>query len=83
MKSIPHHLVNLVDTTAFFRSSSFPLNLHNFISAGDYIEAIHPVLSDIVQRKENVIPTIVGGNTMWIDWLINGVGEIIDKIALN
>lgn len=51
-------------------------------SAGDYVDAIQPVLCDIFRRNDKVIPTVVGGNTMWVDWLINGVCSSITLRSL-
>jgi tRNA dimethylallyltransferase len=58
MLEVPHHLVD-------FREPS------DRFTAGDYVRTVDPIISGIISRGK--LPVIVGGNTMWLDWLLHGV----------
>lgn len=60
MAAIPHHLVDISEP-------------RDILSAGDFCELAAEKISDIIARGN--LPVIVGGSTMWIKWLINGVPD--------
>lgn len=60
LATIPHHLVDISEP-------------RDVLSAGDFCELAAERISDIIARGK--LPVIVGGSTMWIKWLINGVPD--------
>ena len=60
MDSVPHHLVNLRDP-------------HETFSCGDFVRTAAPIIFDILDRGK--VPVIVGGSTMWIQWLVHGMPD--------
>jgi hypothetical protein len=54
LNSVPHHMVDLVEPNEIF-------------SCGDFVRAVAPIIFDILDRGK--VPVIVGGSTMWIQWL--------------
>ena len=57
---VPHHLVDI-------RNPKDPMN------AGDFVQAATPIIFDILSR--NKVPIIVGGSTMWLQWLVHGTPD--------
>lgn len=57
---VPHHLVDVCENT-------------EILSSGDFVRMAVPVIEDIVKRGK--VPIIVGGSTMWIQWLVHGVPD--------
>jgi tRNA dimethylallyltransferase len=59
-KSIPHHLVSICDTS-------------RVIDAAEFCCLADVAIRDILHRKK--IPIVVGGSTMWIQWLVHGIPD--------
>jgi len=57
---VRHHLIDIVDPNEPY-------------SAGDFVRAAVPLIQDILLRGK--IPVIVGGSTMWVQWLVHGVPD--------
>lgn len=55
-----HHMVNVCDP-------------HDNFSCGDYVNHAAPIIYDILNRGK--IPVVVGGSTMWLQWLVHGVPD--------
>lgn len=60
LAAVPHHLVDIAEP-------------RDVLTAGDFCAMAAEKISDIVGRGK--LPVIVGGSTMWIKWLINGVPD--------
>lgn len=60
LDSVPHHMVNLVEP-------------NETVSCGDFVRAAAPIIFDILDRGK--VPVIVGGSTMWIQWLVHGMPD--------
>ena len=43
------------------------------MSSGDFVRAAAPVIFDILERGK--VPVVVGGSTMWIQWLVHGMPD--------
>lgn len=56
----PHHLVNICDA-------------HDDYSCGDFVKAAVPIIYDVLNRGK--VPVVVGGSTMWLQWLVHGVPD--------
>lgn len=56
----PHHLVNICDA-------------HDIYSCGDFVKAAVPIIYDVLNRGK--VPVVVGGSTMWLQWLVHGVPD--------
>ncbi len=57
---IPHHCLDLVDPSMTY-------------SCGDFVREAVPIIYDILNRGN--VPVVVGGSTMWIQWLVQGVPD--------
>jgi tRNA dimethylallyltransferase len=57
----PHHLLDLCE----------PPN--DVFTAGDFVRAAAPLVREISGRGR--LPLLVGGNTMWTQWLVTGVPD--------
>lgn len=55
-----HHMVNICDP-------------HDPFSSGDFVKQAVPLVYDILSRGK--VPIIVGGSTMWLQWLIHGTPD--------
>lgn len=55
-----HHMIDVVDPDEPF-------------SAGDFVRMVTPIILDILSRGK--VPVLVGGCTMWVDWLVNGMPD--------
>ena len=60
LSDTPHHLVNLREPCEQF-------------SAGEFVAHAGPVIRDILGRGK--VPIVVGGSTMWIQWLVHGTPD--------
>lgn len=60
INEIPHHMVNICE----------PNDLY---SGGDFVKQAAPIIMDILNRGK--VPVIVGGSTMWIQWLVHGMPD--------
>ena len=60
MAAIPHHLVNIREP-------------HETVSSGDFVRLAVPIIFDILSRGKT--PIIVGGSTMWLQWLVSGMPD--------
>lgn len=69
-KRVPHHLIDLVDSTKNF-------------TAGDFIKFAHPIIDDMRSRKK--IPILVGGTGFYLRALLKGMitSEEDEKNALS
>ena len=61
LNEIPHHLVD-------FREPNT-----DEMSSGDFVRLAKQCIDDILERGKT--PVIVGGNTMWTEWLIYGLPD--------
>lgn len=55
-----HHLINICET-------------NEQISSGEFSRLASHAIQDISSRKKT--PIVVGGSTMWIQWLVNGIPD--------
>jgi tRNA dimethylallyltransferase len=62
MVQVIHHLVNICDP-----------NDDESFTAGDFCREANISIRDILSRGK--VPIVVGGCTMWVEWLINGVQD--------
>jgi tRNA dimethylallyltransferase len=60
MDTIPHHMVDICDP-------------RDNLSAGDFVNMASPLILSILERGNT--PLIVGGSTMWIQWLVKGIPD--------
>jgi tRNA dimethylallyltransferase len=60
MNEIPHHMVNICEPNDPY-------------SGGDFVKQAAPIIYDILNRGK--VPVIVGGSTMWIQWLVHGMPD--------
>ena len=56
----PHHLIDVCEPG-------------ESCSSGDFVRMAVPAIEDILRRGKT--PIVVGGSTMWTDWLIKGVPD--------
>lgn len=56
----PHHLVDICDT-------------HDIFNCADFVHHANKVISEIIERGR--VPVVVGGSTMWIQWLVHGIPD--------
>ena len=61
MLQVKHHLVDICNPN----DASF--------SAGDFSRHANSSIRDILSR--GTVPIVVGGSTMWVEWLVNGVQD--------
>lgn len=61
MVSVPHHLVDICEPP-----------FENF-TAGEFVRTAVPIVDDIIGRGR--LPVFVGGNTMWVQWLMQGTPD--------
>ncbi len=57
---IPHHLVDIREP-------------HESYSCGEFVRNCKPIIYDILNRDK--IPVIVGGSTLWLQWLVQGIPD--------
>jgi len=57
---VQHHLIDLIDPSAKF-------------SSGDFARHANHAILDIINRGK--VPLVVGGSTMWLDWLLKGLPD--------
>lgn len=57
---VKHHLIDLIDPSAKF-------------SSGDFARHANHAILDIINRGK--VPLVVGGSTMWLDWLLKGLPD--------
>ena len=57
---VPHHLLDIKDPKAS-------------MNAMDFVQEATPIIFDILKR--NKVPIIVGGSTMWLQWLVHGTPD--------
>jgi tRNA dimethylallyltransferase len=55
-----HHLIDIC-------------HLKDTFSAGDFVRSANDAIRDILRR--NKLPIVVGGSTMWIQWLVEGIRD--------
>jgi len=60
MNEIPHHMVDICEPNDSY-------------SGGDFVKQAAPIIMDILKRGK--VPVIVGGSTMWIQWLVHGMPD--------
>ena len=60
MRETPHHMVDICDP-------------HDAYSCGDFVKQAAPIIRDILARGK--VPVVVGGSTMWLQWLVHGVPD--------
>lgn len=60
--SVKHHLVDLLD----------PHDPTPY-SAGDFAREASDIIKDAISRGK--MPVVVGGSTMWVDWLVHGLPD--------
>ena len=60
MKEVKHHLVDILEPNEYF-------------TAGEFVRRATAAIHDIKARGK--LPVIVGGNTMWLKWLIHGTPD--------
>jgi tRNA dimethylallyltransferase len=60
MARVPHHLVNMAHPS-------------KTITTGDYCRAAGEAIRDVLSRGK--VPVLVGGSTMWIQWLVRGIPD--------
>ena len=59
---VRHHLVDVLDST-----------VDRDISSGEFVRLATASIRDIINRGKT--PIVVGGSTMWLEWLIHGVPD--------
>ena len=59
-EAVPHHLVDICDP-------------HETYSSGEFVRAAVPIVYDILNRGK--LPVIVGGSTMYLQWLVQGMPD--------
>lgn len=59
---VRHHLVDIIDST-----------VDRNMSSGEYVRLATVAIYDILSRGKT--PIVVGGSTMWLEWLIHGVPD--------
>eukprot|EP01039_Chlorochromonas_danica_P002375 gene2375-2607_t len=57
---VPHHLLDLYEPSTT-------------VTAGDFCRQAATTIKDILRRGK--VPIIVGGSTMWIQWLVHGIPD--------
>ena len=60
MSETVHHMVNICDP-------------HDAYSCGDFVKQAVPLIYDVLNRGK--VPVVVGGSTMWIQWLVHGMPD--------
>lgn len=60
MADTPHHMVDICDPK-------------ETLSAADFVNMITPIIYDVLERGK--LPIIVGGSTMWLQWLVHGIPD--------
>lgn len=60
MHEIPHHLVDICEPSQIF-------------SCGDFVRRASVIIDEIISRGK--VPVVVGGSTMWIQWLVHGIPD--------
>ena len=59
-RTVPHHLIDICPPS-------------NTMSTGDFCRSASQVIKDILDRGK--VPVLVGGSTMWIQWLVRGIPD--------
>lgn len=59
-EAVPHHLVDICDP-------------HETYSSGEFVRTAVPIIYDILNRGK--LPVIVGGSTMYLQWLVQGTPD--------
>lgn len=89
-EEIPHHLIDiykLEPKTSLSHSSSLQdshyivdgvsgmtePHFKNSMTTGDFARNASQAIQDILSRGN--IPIVVGGSTMWVEWLLNGIPD--------
>lgn len=57
---VQHHLIDIIDPSAKF-------------SSGDFARHAKQAILDVIDRGK--VPLVVGGSTMWLDWLLRGLPD--------
>lgn len=57
---VQHHLIDIIDPSSKF-------------SSGDFARQAKQAILDIINRGK--VPLVVGGSTMWLDWLLRGLPD--------
>jgi len=57
---VQHHLLDVIDPSAQF-------------SSGDFARHAKQAILDVISRGK--VPLVVGGSTMWLDWLLRGLPD--------
>ena len=66
LAAIPHHLVDICEPCDHF-------------SAGEFVARAGPVIQGVLDRGK--VPIVVGGSTMWIQWLVHGMPDAPKPLA--
>jgi tRNA dimethylallyltransferase len=59
-EAVPHHLVDICEP-------------HETYSSGEFVRAAVPIIYDILNRGK--LPVVVGGSTMYLQWLVHGTPD--------